>query len=241
MRAYLWMFERVGVTARMPDYLADMMLRYIRFTLCIFVLFLLRLPTVAQSLRSTVPWSTGLLVRAVVFLILAGWEIWPRLVHACRRLDLERFKSAVISVCVMVAAAGAALVLMWVFSKAWLLLPTEFQEFLAGLGKLVVIGGLCVTLLVPCVMIAISSLRYGRDRVRLRRIGIPLTISCQAVYDACLSFDDAGVRRLLLQEIRRRRVPLVGEVVDPPKALLGHPAVAEELGRLREQWYGLAT
>ena len=78
------------------------------------------------------------------------------------------------------------------------------------------------------------------DRNRLNRNGFPTRVYSSEVYEACLAYGSSEVRRLYLEGLRRRRVPLVGEVTPAPEELMESPLVAEELARLREQWLGLA-
>ena len=49
------------------------------------------------------------------------------------------------------------------------------------------------------------------------------------------------MRKHYLEILRLRRIPLVGNIEEPPPELLKDKLVAEELGKLREQWHGLSS
>ena len=51
----------------------------------------------------------------------------------------------------------------------------------------------------------------------------------------------ASVRRAYLEAVRVRRIRVEGEIVQTPPELLKDPAVEEEVARLREQWFQMAT
>ncbi|ESA35044.1 ntpase (nacht family)-like protein [Leptolyngbya sp. Heron Island J] len=71
--------------------------------------------------------------------------------------------------------------------------------------------------------------------------GWPSMISCDSLYQFCLSFRTQQAAKYYLNTIRKLRIPLTGEVIEPPLELTLDMGLDEELGKLREQWYGLSA
>jgi len=143
--------------------------------------------------------------------------------------------SAFVAVAFVVVSGAFMWFLISVMTKLLDLLPAKyviwgFVILLYGLG-----GG---WLLIRVVKAGLQNLI---DRNRLNRNGFPTRVSSLEMYEACLAYRSTEVRRLYLEGLRRRRVPLVGELTPAPKELMDSPLVAEELARLREQWLGLAA
>ena len=79
---------------------------------------------------------------------------------------------------------------------------------------------------------------------KLQSYGLPLTVTSQKVYSNFLSYKATSVRQKYLENLRLHRIPLreeIEEIKDPPRELLKDKLVAEELAKLREQWYGLSN
>ena len=71
--------------------------------------------------------------------------------------------------------------------------------------------------------------------------GWPSVISCDSLYHICLSFRTQQAAKHYLNTMRKLRIPLDGEIVEPPSELVLDVGLGEELGKLREQWYGLSS
>ncbi len=80
-----------------------------------------------------------------------------------------------------------------------------------------------------------------KESQKLQSYGLPTIVTSQYVYRNCLSYKTSLVRKRYLESLRLNRIPLRGEIEDPPRHLLEDKLVAEELARLREQWYGLSS
>lgn len=64
------------------------------------------------------------------------------------------------------------------------------------------------------------------------------------VYLNCLEYKTSSGRKQYLEILRLRRIPLdedIKDIEEPPAKLLKDKLVAEELGKLREQWYSLSS
>ena len=146
---------------------------------------------------------------------------------------------------IVIATIGAVLggvgwFLFWSLPKLWNMLPAPARKYLTYgfwgvMALFYTLGG--IGLLVRIVKAGVQN---AIDRTRLNRNGFPTRVSSSEAYSACLSFRSREVRRLYLEGLRRRRIPLIGEVTPAPEELLESGPVAEELARLREQWLGLA-
>lgn len=79
------------------------------------------------------------------------------------------------------------------------------------------------------------------ERYHLNKKGWPKNISCEIVYQKCLEFNSSETQRYYLESLRKLRIPLLGDVVDPPEEFFSSIAVEEELAKLREQWHGLSN
>jgi hypothetical protein len=89
-----------------------------------------------------------------------------------------------------------------------------------------------------------ASLSTTKERIehrRLRSLGFPSRVTSEEIYHNLLSLHSARICAEYLAGLRRRQVLLIGEVTEPPAALRRNPLVAEELARLREQWFGLVS
>ncbi|MEM9215537.1 MAG: hypothetical protein AAGD25_14475 [Cyanobacteria bacterium P01_F01_bin.150] len=76
---------------------------------------------------------------------------------------------------------------------------------------------------------------------KFKKMSFPQKISCEYLYGQCLSFPKIAEKKYYIESVRKMRIPLSGEITEPPKSLLKHPEVKEELAKLREQWYGLSS
>ena len=90
-------------------------------------------------------------------------------------------------------------------------------------------------------MICYPLLMERIEHKRLRILGFPSRVTSEDIYHSLLRLRSARVRAEYLAGLRRRQVLLIGEVTEPPAELLRNPSVAEELARLREQWFGLVS
>jgi hypothetical protein len=90
-------------------------------------------------------------------------------------------------------------------------------------------------------MICYPLLMEMIEHKRLRSLGFPSRVTSEGIYHNLRSLRSARVRAEYLAGLRRRQVLLIGEVTEPPAELLRNPLVAEELARLREQWFGLVS
>jgi hypothetical protein len=119
-------------------------------------------------------------------------------------------------------------------------LPPHMRTIL----KFALYGGMILGLAAILFLVVLPNLLYllrtRIERKRLTRTGFPSHVTADEVYAVCLSYRTPEVRRLYLEGLRQRRVPVSGEITKAPESLLASPDVAEELARLREQWLGLA-
>jgi hypothetical protein len=79
-------------------------------------------------------------------------------------------------------------------------------------------------------------LSYFRDRQRIKREGIPSSITWNEACQTALSYRSLEIRRRYLEALRAGWVMLEGEIGSVPGGLSVNLAVNEELARLREHW-----
>lgn len=82
---------------------------------------------------------------------------------------------------------------------------------------------------------------YYIEIQKIKQNQFPESISSSYVYQKCLRFKNLESRQIYLEQLRLKCIPIEGEITEPPPKLIKDKIVAEELARLREQWYGLAS
>lgn len=119
-----------------------------------------------------------------------------------------------------------------------LFIPEEIVSLLGG----ILFGGMLSYFTIVMAFRRVSNLwNLFLDHRMIRQQGWPNMISCNSLYEYCLSLRTQQAARFYLNTIRKLRVPLIGEVVEPPSELILKMRLSEELGKLREQWYDLSA
>ena len=118
------------------------------------------------------------------------------------------------------------------------------QEFIEKTQELLLLTSIIILGIVLFFMLLgllIYEIQKSLEYQKLRKNGLPEKVTCKIVYETCLTYRSLPVRQQYLQNLRLRRILLVGTIEDPPPELLKDKLVAEELAKLREQWYGLSS
>ncbi len=170
---------------------------------------------------------------------------WRNLFKTIRALDwhnlLERLLGEVRAIMLPVVIIGGIVLLL---SSIYYLFAEAITEWFGW-----VFDVLPYFVWIPMILLVLASLGFAAirsvwvivDRAKFRRYVCPEVMAWGGIYLESLSFRSNSMRRIYLQNIRQNRVSIRGRFEEPPAELLDDHLVAEELGRLREQWYGLAT
>ena len=190
-----------------------------------------------------------LIIFVIIMMAFLGWElpfIALRNINKTRSVDI--IFASVKALGIFGVIVGISFGLVWVVPKIWMILPLEIRAIFTTVVEmidkalpsiLVVIGSVLILGILGWVLLWLVPLLIERRKMYQR--GFPSSVTSQAVYEACLSFRSVESRRLFLEGLRQRRVPLNGGITAPPSALLKDRLVAEELARLHEQWYGFSV
>lgn len=116
------------------------------------------------------------------------------------------------------------------------------------LGYLVVIffattafGNIVFSLMPKVFSQVIQDWDFYWEKRKFAKQGWPDQTSCSEIYAMCESMRTKKMIKHYLRSVRLMRIPVVGEIVNPPAHLLRDRGVAEELAKLREQWYGFSS
>jgi ABC-type multidrug transport system fused ATPase/permease subunit len=180
----------------------------------------------------------------IFVLLVAGWEKTYKLVKNILGMSFQmvfRVMSIIVLSGVLVLGGFA---LSWGLTILWSYIPQDYKLYILwviaiitcllfisfGIGAIALTGRAIVD----------SVYQYWEMR-RMIRVGLPETATCTLIYDTCLSFKSSRVRRTYLERIRLHQIPLMKEYVAPPIELVNNNVTAEELAKLREQWYELSS
>jgi hypothetical protein len=249
-----------GVTEFMSEHLFGKRMKFVFTSLQFFVGIMAYALVSRYRFRDlqpngSVPESTFSLLGFLLVLISAALTLgfWSILVTAVRLIlippDFSKFQLRVVGKrtgkFALMAAGVVAALSSFIWAASWLemmsnWIPTAIKRFLEyGFWAMAILFGVATLIFFLKVSVK-RGLRVLIERNRLNRNGFPTKVSTVEIYKTCLSYDSNEVRRLYLEGLRRRRVPLIGEITPAPGELTESPLVAEELARLREQWLGLA-
>ncbi len=107
--------------------------------------------------------------------------------------------------------------------------------------SLVFTGFLILSITMILFSVITLKIMLNREMRRMNNNGLPQKVDFQTIYNECSKYRFAIVRESYLKKLRFNHITLSGDDKSPPPELLKDKSVAEELAKLREQWYGLSS
>ncbi|MEL6438752.1 MAG: NACHT domain-containing protein [Cyanobacteria bacterium J06621_8] len=141
--------------------------------------------------------------------------------------------------------SGLILLIYYIFiiTVAFSIILYPMQLFLENnltptIEKILLIVFAIIAAIIVLSSIGLKILR-NLEMKRMNKNGLPQQVDLQEIYRECLKYKFAIVRESYLKKLRFNHITLNGEDASPPSELLKDKSVAEELAKLREQYYGL--